>query len=449
MDTVRDEVLDPVDGRVRTHSTTVAVPSLEAALEALDQPRLAWLGPGERFVAGGAVRTLVADGPNRFDRIRSASAALFDAHRFVGDAEPAIRPRLIGGFAFHDGTNGHEEAPPTWDRFADAVFVLPAVRLIDHDGETRLAVTAAGPDAESTARRQLDAWQRRLEGVDTSPTSGRPGIATTRQTPSRATWRDQVRAAIESIDRGDLQKVVLAQSLLAELASERSVAGALAHLGESYPDCYRFMLEPAADGEETFFGATPEQLVSLRGRTVRTDALAGSTGRGETPAEDEWLGEELLDSEKDNHEHDLVVDAIRDQLAPFAHGITTGERQLRRLATVQHLQTPITAELDRDEHVLSLVEALHPTPAVGGLPPDAALRTIRETEAFDRGWYAAPVGWFDAAGNGTFAVAIRSALTDGQRARLFAGAGIVADSDPDREWDEVQLKYRPMLDELE
>ena len=150
-----------------------------------------------------------------------------------------------------------------------------------------------------------------------------------------------------------------------------------------------------------------------------------------------------------HHLETHVADAIREQLEPFASSVGTGDRSVRRLATVQHLRTPISAELAGDEHVLSLVEALHPTPAVGGLPPDAALETIRETETFDRGWYAAPVGWFDASGNGTFAVAIRSALARGDAATVFAGAGIVADSDPDREWDEVQLKYRPMLDELE
>jgi menaquinone-specific isochorismate synthase len=182
---------------------------------------------------------------------------------------------------------------------------------------------------------------------------------------------------------------------------------------------------------------------------VETGALAGTTGRGDTPEEDEWLARELMDDEKNRHEHELVADAIREQLDPFAASVAAGERRVRRLATVQHLETPITAELERDEHVLTLVKALHPTPAVGGLPPDRALETIRETERFDRGWYAAPVGWFDAAGYGSFAVALRSAVVRDATATLFAGVGIVGDSDPDREWDEVDLKYRPMLDELE
>jgi menaquinone-specific isochorismate synthase len=145
----------------------------------------------------------------------------------------------------------------------------------------------------------------------------------------------------------------------------------------------------------------------------------------------------------------VVLEAVRDQLEPYASSVETGERRVRQLATVQHLETPVRAQLDRERHVLDLVETLHPTPAVGGMPQAAALETIRETEAFDRGWYAAPVGWIDAAGDGHFAVAIRSAVARDRSVTLFAGAGIVADSDPDREWGELRLKYRPILDELE
>ena len=145
----------------------------------------------------------------------------------------------------------------------------------------------------------------------------------------------------------------------------------------------------------------------------------------------------------------MVVETIRDQLGPVSGEVRVADRRVRKLATIQHLWTPIEADLTDDGHVLSIVEALHPTPAVGGLPPEKALRTILDTESFDRGWYASPVGWFDADGDGTFAVGLRSAVTSGTSATLFAGNGIVADSDPDEEYEEVQLKYRPILDELE
>lgn len=198
-------------------------------------------------------------------------------------------------------------------------------------------------------------------------------------------------------------------------------------------------------------GKRERRTATRRQRRLREEEHEQADGhrRGDTDDEDEWLANELLGSEKDNHEHELVAETIREQLAPLSAEIRVGDRGIRKLATVQHLWTPIDATLERDEHVLSLVDALHPTPAVGGLPPEAALDVIRDTEPFDRGWYAAPVGWFDADGDGSFAVALRSAIVEETLATLFAGVGLVADSDPDAEWDEVQLKYRPILDELE
>jgi menaquinone-specific isochorismate synthase len=327
------------------------------------------------------------------------------------------------------------------------------VQVTDADRGTWLTVNAVGPDATAEAvEDRLDTERARLEAlVDHEPAPTPETVSRTRTTPHEA-WCDSVEAATTRIHAGDLQKVVLAQALAVTLDRPLSLADVLTRLGETYPDCYRFLVEPTADEPDdrpAFFGATPERLVTRHGRTVTTDALAGTTGRGDTPAEDDWLAEELLADEKNVHEHELVAETIREQLAPFTSTISAGQRRVRRLATVQHLFTPITATLGGDTHVLDLVEALHPTPAVGGLPPERALATIRETEPFDRGWYAAPVGWIDAAGNGTFAVAIRSALARGTETTLFAGVGVVADSDPDREWDEVQLKYRPILDELE
>ncbi|WP_424004591.1 isochorismate synthase [Haloarcula salina] len=417
---------------------------VRAFLETDARPRFYWAAGTESIAARGSAATVTADGESRFADVRTGVEALFEGCSVPDDLPSAARPRLFGGFAFHNGD--HDGASP-WTGFPSAAFFLPEVQVTVRDDDAWLTTAATGPDAARAAADRLDEWRDRLAAFSERDPAGPPGITNRERTPTQAGWRDQVGAAVESVARGDLRKVVLAQSLRVALAADLSVPDVMERLSQTYPDCYRFMLSPEAGG--TFFGATPERLVSVRGRTVRTEALAGSTGRGDTPAEDEWLAAELLDNEKDRHEQKLVADAIRDQLEPFATTVRIGDRTVRRLATVQHLRTSITAELGSDEHVLSLVEALHPTPAVGGLPPDAALRTIRETEAFDRGWYAAPIGWVDAAGNGTFAVGIRSAVATDREATLFAGAGIVEDSDPDREWDEVQLKYRPILDELE
>jgi menaquinone-specific isochorismate synthase len=455
--------MEPLRGEEAAHATTRGpvvsravelgmVPPPRAVLGAAAAPRLYWAAPGEATVVGsGAATTITATGEARFETVRAASDDLF-ATGDVHAGTLAARPRLFGGFAFHDD---HAGGPP-WVGFPAAGFVLPETQVTYTDDAAWLTVNAAGADAHpETVETRLEEERERLASLpDPGPVGPPPGVGERERTTSREAWRDSVNAATARIHAGELRKVVLAQALRTDLDSPVSVPDVLARLGETYPDCYRFLVEPMAERADAtsgagFLGATPERLVALRGRTVETGALAGTTGRGDTPEEDEWLARELMDDAKNRHEHELVADAIRDQLDPLASSVAAGERRVRRLATVQHLETPITAELERDEHVLTLVKALHPTPAVGGLPPNRALDTIRETERFDRGWYAAPVGWFDAAGYGSFAVALRSAVVQDDTATLFAGVGIVGDSDPDREWDEVDLKYRPMLDELE
>ena len=436
-----DAAVRTVDAPVVTRGCAVSGPPTRTVLAPSDRPRFRWQTGTESVAAAGATATVTGSGPDRFAEVRAAGERLLESCSVPDDVPNVARPRLFGGFAFHDDATG------SWTGFGDARFILPEVQVTGDGEGWWLTVTAEGPQAAADAEAKLATWRDRVEAGTETEAAGPPGVADRTRTPSREGWREQVQAALRSVASGDLEKVVLAQAMTLALSGDLSVPDTLERLGHTYPDCYRFAFSPTDGG--TFFGATPERLVSLTGRTVSTEALAGSTGRGDTPAEDEWLATDLLESEKDGHEHDLVADAIRGQLEPFASSVSTGERSIRRLATVQHLRTPITAELAADEHVLTLVEALHPTPAVGGLPPDVALETIRETETFDRGWYAAPIGWFDAAGNGTFAVALRSALARERTATVFAGAGIVADSDPDREWDEVQLKYRPMLDELE
>ena len=444
MESLRSDETAPTSVGIVSRTVRLSdAPEPRAVLAAGEAPRTFWAAPGESTVVGsGAAETIRADGPDRFVAVRAAADELFSA----GDVHAgalAARPRLFGGFSFHDE---HAETEP-WVDYPGAKFVLPRIQ-VTYDDDVWLTINAVDADV-STVESRLDAARRELRELPTPGAVGRPpGIDARTETTSRAEWRESVTAATDRIAAGELRKVVLAQALRASLSEPISIPDVLARLGETYPDCYRFLVEPD-DGTGGFFGATPERLVGLRGRTVETGALAGTTGRGETPAEDEWLAEELLDDEKNSHEHELVVGAVRAQLEPHAASIRTGTRRIRRLATVQHIETPITAELGTDEHVLTLVEALHPTPAVGGLPPARALATIRDTEPFERGWYAAPVGWFDAAGYGSFAVALRSAIARGDVATLFAGVGIVADSDPDREWDEVQLKYRPILDELE
>lgn len=431
---------------VAVRGTQLDTRSPLSAIERLPKPRFVWDGGSHTVVGGGVAESIVAAGSNRFDTVRDGGESIFSRLDQPSAVPDGAQPRLFGGFGFHP-TGPTETEPTGWDGFPPALFWLPAVQLTDTDDGGFLTVAASGGDADAAAQNHLEEWQSRLSELQSPTSTEPPGIESTHPTPDRHTWARQVREALDRIESGRLRKVVLAQALRVTLAGPLSIPSVLHRLAETDAECRRFLIQPE-DGN-TFFGATPEVLVTRNGRQVQTAALAGSTGRGDTPTEDEWLAESLRDSDKETHEHELVVEAICEQLDPHAGSVHAGTRRIRQLSTVQHLETPIRATLDSDVHVLSLVEALHPTPAVGGLPPNLAIETIREIETFERGWYAAPIGWFDGAGNGRFVVAIRSALASEGNVRLFAGDGIVPESDPDREWDELQLKYRPILDQLE
>ncbi|WP_335999341.1 isochorismate synthase [Halorientalis halophila] len=426
-------------------SRTCEIPdvSYRAFLASEQAPRLHWAAPdGLEVVGSGAAVTLTARGENRFETLREDAETVF---REIDRSEPTeTRPRFLGGLAFNEN---HDPQPP-WTGFPAAAFVLPEIQLTRADGTTWLTVREYSTDAtpEAVAAR-LDSIRAELETLPSMcPSGGPPGVERTSVTPTKAEWTEQVEGAIARIRDGDLRKVVLATALSVDLADAVVVPEVLERLRRTYPNCYRFLVQPT--DAAAFFGPPPERLVEMSGTEVRTEALAGSVPRGETPEADAELAQSMLESEKLQHEQRLVVDAIMAQLTPLGE-VEEGEQGVRKLTNIQHLETPITATLSGDEHVLTIVEALHPTPAVGGLPPDRAWEVIRETETFERGWYAAPVGWFDAAGDGEFAVGIRSGVVGGRQATLFAGNGIVADSDPDEEWEEVKHKYRPILDELE
>ena len=444
MESTRGESRPVRTGVVR--GCRVETTPIRSLLRILHTPRVAWASPTTTVAAGGATATLTVSGENRFERLQNDAERLFEDLQTPGSLPVGARPRLFGGFAF-TSPRGEAVADGPWQQYPDSQFVLPAVQLSVSSDGTWLTTAAVGPDAERKATARLDRWRKRIESLPELDAASPPKLRSRRHTPGLEAWRRQVESVVQRIRRGNLEKVVLAQSLSVSLESEPDVVDILTRLGGSYPSCHRFLFEAADDC--AFIGATPERLVRLRGRTVDTEALAGSIGRGDTREEDDWLDTQLRESKKNAHEHSLVVDAIRQQLEGVTGDVETGNRTVRKLSNVQHLQTPIRATLAEDRHVLELVERLHPTPAVGGLPPASARRTIRELEGFDRGWYAAPVGWVDANGDGTFVVGIRSAVTTGKTATLFAGAGIVSDSNPDHEWDELQLKFRPILDEFD
>ncbi len=288
----------------------------------------------------------------------------------------------------------------------------------------------------------------------------------------------RIQKALQAIRAGSLEKVVLAEAVDLPLPSPPPIPPLLAYLEKHYPDCSVFAFaegvgnrgsssSSSSDGQDgpilapapresisygsqrVFLGASPERLLSVWQGQVQIDALAGSAARGKTSRQDQALAERLLQSGKDRREHQLVVRSVREALQQVGlDPLIPPQPRLLRLANIQHLQTLIQAEMPPDVHLFDLLAQLHPTAAVGGYPKQAAVHWLETAEPFDRSSYAAPLGWVDLQGNGEFVVAIRSALIRGDRARLYAGAGIVADSDPEQELAEIRLKLQSLAQAL-
>jgi isochorismate synthase len=271
-------------------------------------------------------------------------------------------------------------------------------------------------------------------------------LTTVDERPTHDHWCRLVGMFSGAVGRGRIDKVVLARRVDLRSPVELDVPNALRRLAASAPESTTYAFRR---GGRTFLGATPERLVRTEGRTFRTVAVAGTIRRGADAAEDERLGRALLASEKDREEHAVVVSSIRDLLGPVADSLTVApEPGVMTLRFVQHLVTEISGTVPDAHGLLALGERLHPTPAVGGEPRDVALALLDEHEGFDRGWYAGPVGWLGADGDGELCVALRCGIVDRTQATLFAGCGIVADSDPDLEWEESRIKLRAVISAL-
>jgi menaquinone-specific isochorismate synthase len=257
-------------------------------------------------------------------------------------------------------------------------------------------------------------------------------------------WTRMVQSALDRISQGDLSKVVMARALTVAFPEEIDPVAVAMSLWDGNPGAHVFLFEPSEG--HALVGAAPETVATVASGTFQATAVAGSIPRGDTQEEQTALAGALLNSEKDLREHRVCVEDMVARLETVSEEIQAEEEpHVLTLSAIQHLETLITSRLRNDETVLSSLRALHPTPAVCGFPRDRALSHLAESEPFSRGWYAGPVGWFDGEGDGVFVPALRSAVGSGKEWRLFAGAGIVAGSDPEKEWAETRIKFQPVL----
>lgn len=372
-------------------------------------------------------------------RVRERAEAILD--RLVERRDPgawdAPAPRFFGGMSFTRDACGD-----AWQAFGASAFALPRWLYGERDGEAflRLAVDRSALREVDRLAEELQSVLRRLAQPVTRAPEGEVPVRGRVEEQARGEWDALVGAALAGIEAGRLEKVVVARRTRVTTESPVDLVRVVRRLRAQGDTATRFAF---GSGGATFLGATPERLVQLCGEEVSCDALGGSLPRGAGADREPAT---LLTSAKDRREHEAVVRGIRAALAPLCGAIDAPATPVvRSHAAVHHLHTPIRARLRRPAHVLDLVAALHPTPAVCGLPRREAAEFLATHERFHRGWYASPVGWFDLAGDGCFQVALRCGLVRDRVADLFAGAGIVAGSDPAAEWRETAAKARPML----
>jgi len=415
-----------------------------------------WDQPGRRaFVGIGVATSIALSGPDRFRDAAASWGQLLDDSITSGSAagRPGAGPILLGGSTFADGPSsdacwagfeqGRLDVPAVLLSIIDRTLILTCTVLIDPTQPTVAAWTTIEPTLDRVARLLGD-------GPWSSTGDQQALLRHVGGHPDRAAWSSSVARSAGAVGRGRIDKIVLARRVDLEASAVIDVAAVLGRLGATPdPTTAPVTVFAFTRGTRTFLGASPERLVAAQGRAFRTVALAGTTGRDPDAEADRRLGAALLASEKDREEHAVVVEMLRETLAPVATTLDIDRTpHIVRLPTLQHLASELTGELRNDLSILDLVARLHPTPAVGGWPRAAAMELLDEQEHLDRGWYAAPVGWLDAHGGGEFVVAIRSGVIEGDRASLFVGCGIVGDSEPDREWAESGMKLQSLASAL-
>jgi salicylate biosynthesis isochorismate synthase/menaquinone-specific isochorismate synthase len=398
---------------------------------------------GWALAALGCVRALEARGEQRFESVsRRWRALAAGAVRTGGDGPPGSGLVAVGGFAFAPDGGEAEQ----WSGFEPGSLHVPEVSLARSRGRASVTVNVeAAPDdtveelAQRATRRLEQLRSAPLPLLDPAPT----GVYRVQSAMPPSHYEDAVAGAVRRIRSGEFQKIVLAREVDVHAPVDHDAGALLGLLREEFGSCYVFAV---GRGDGAFVAASPELLVRREGQRASTVALAGSIGRSADPAVDDHLGERLLQSEKDREENAIVARRIARALRPLAVWVTAApEPVLVRVANIQHLGTPIRAQLASPVSAIELAGVLHPTPAVGGEPRATAAALIPALEGFDRGWYAGAVGWTDTAGDGEFCVALRCALLRGPIARLYAGCGIVADSQPASELAETEVKLGALL----
>lgn len=414
---------------VRTTVLPIAAAEDLVALLPEDSP-FSWVRRGEGLVGWGRAAAMTTSGPTRFaDASKWWTELVARAELDDPVGEPGSGLVAFGSFRFADSPG-------------DSVLVVPSV-VVGRRGDLAWITTVEARDA-TTATRDSSHAHPDLDPREPGSRARRPeGVTFADGAVDGERWMSVVADAVDRINRGDLEKVVLARELVATANDPVDVRWPLARLAEAYPMCWTFHV----DG---LFGATPELLVRRERGLVTSRVLAGTIRRTGDEGRDAALAGALARSSKDLEEHEYAVRSVADALEPHCSSMNVPEAPyVLHLPNVMHLATDVTGVVRDGVTSLELAAALHPSAAVGGTPRATALALIEEIEGMDRGRYAAPVGWLDASGDGEWGIALRSGMVDGNTVHLYAGCGVVGSSDPAAELAESQAKLVPVRDALE
>jgi menaquinone-specific isochorismate synthase len=420
--------------------------SILAAIAPSGIPHFYWENASkeEAILGCGIAKSLTITAGDRYLKAQRFIKTCLNKTVRIGELQlPGSGPYLFSSLTFFD-------SPPTrHSPFPPAKIILPSYQIVKHKQHCVLVINLE-VDCKTELQELLNKLQNKIKAFTWSSNINflqeQQEIFCKEEFQTLDKFRESVTSALQSIRDRKLSKIVLASALDVTSRLPFNIPKSLNNLRKNYPDCCIFSL---GNGKGNYFiGASPERLIQIRDNQLMTDALAGSAPRGKTEIEDDEFAKKLLNSEKEKREHQAVSEFITQRLSELGLKPQRSPLKLLKLSNIQHLWTPIYSRLPSNIHPLEIVAKLHPTPAVAGVPTDIACQKIRQYETFDRDLYAAPIGWIDYRGNSEFIVGIRSALIEGNRARLYAGAGIVAGSDPDKETIEIQLKFQALLKAL-
>lgn len=401
-----------------------------------------WQNANQTMTLVGIGHAYVLQSEGEENRFRSISMQWETLCNALVKEETDVNPILFGGFSF-DPKNGK---PSEWNTFPSAFFVIPTFQFMIRDGKTTVSINLITSQKDASdqfeqLRQQLDRLIHTAQVNEFEP-HRKPQVASIEER-QKESYLEAVSTVTEKIKNKMAEKVVIARSIKMNFAEPVKGICALHHIATEQQESYHFGLQK---DDSLFFGATPERLIEVKNGQAISACVAGSISRGKSAEEDRLLGTALLTDDKNLQEHDYVVQMISNVLEVYCDDVVMPKGpKLMKIRDIQHLFTPVEGMLKQGIDIFTLVESLHPTPALGGVPTSTAMDMIREYEQMNRGYYAAPIGWTDTEGNGEFAVALRSALLAGEKAYLYAGGGIVADSQAQAEYDETWVKFRPVM----